>query len=142
MLTVHRTVTTTTPPDRTTAYLADFENATEWDAGTLSCARTRGDGRPGTVYRNVSRFAGREVALDYTVESLTDDGIVLVGRNRTTTSTDRITVRPHGAGSEVDYRAELSLSGPARFVQPVVGLLLERLGDRTAATLRQALDHL
>ena len=74
------------------AYLADFRNAPEWDSGTVRCDRISGDGGVGTIYHNVSTFAGREVELDYIVESVDHERFVIVGRNSTTTSRDTITV--------------------------------------------------
>ena len=68
MTTIERTVSTTAPPEKVFAYLLDFRHTTEWDAGTVSCERVSGDGGPGTVYRNVSEFAGNTVELEYTVE--------------------------------------------------------------------------
>jgi carbon monoxide dehydrogenase subunit G len=139
--TVERTIHTTTAPEVALPYLVDFRNATEWDAGTVSCERVSGDGGPGTVYKNVSTFAGNTVELEYTTEKVTEQEFVIVGRNKSTTSHDTITVRPDGTGSAVTYRADFEFSGPARFLGPIMTPLLERLGDRTAAQLKEALDR-
>lgn len=140
--TLQRSVTTTASPDVAFAYLADFANATEWDSGTVRCLRVSGNGGPGTVYRNVSRFAGRDVELDYTVATREQPTFVIIGRNETTVSHDTIVVRPQGEGSVIDYTAESTFLGPARFIAPLLRPLLERLGDDTAETLRTALDKL
>ncbi len=140
--TLHRTVTTTTPADRVFAYLADFRNAVEWDSGTVSCTRLSGEGGPGSVYRNVSRFAGREVSLDYTVLTRSAPVLVFEGRNATVLGRDTITITEHGEGARVDYLAEFTFSGVARWLGPLVQPLLERLGDQTAAQLTRALDAL
>ena len=142
MPTVQRTVTTTAPPTRVLPYLLDFENAPEWDAGTVTCTLRSGDGGPGTVWHNVSTFAGRTVDLDYTLESVTETGFVIVGRNETTTSRDTITVTPDGSGSSVDYRADFSFTGLGRWLWPVAMPLLSKLGNDTARTLKTALDRL
>jgi hypothetical protein len=142
MPTIQRTVTTAAAPHRVLPYLLDFENAPEWDSGTISCTRTSGDGGPGTVYRNVSRFAGRTVELDYTVESAGDAGFVIVGRNDSTTSRDSITVTAQGTGSSVDYRADFEFRGLGRWLWPLVLPLLHKLGSDTAHTLGRALDRL
>lgn len=143
MTTIERTVTTSTAPDTVFTYLVDFENATEWDSGTLSCVKVSGDGGVGTVYRNVSTFAGNQVSLEYTVEVVDQPEFVIVGRNETTTSRDTITVTPAGdGGSVVAYTAEFTFSGMVRFISPVLGPLLGRLGDRTAAQLKSTLDSL
>jgi uncharacterized protein YndB with AHSA1/START domain len=141
--TIERTVETPAPPERVFPYLVDFRNATEWDSGTASCERVSGDGGPGTVYRNVSKFAGNTVELDYTVAEVAQPVFVIVGRNDTTTSHDTITVRPAGGGgSEVTYRADFEFTGLARYAGPLMKPLLERLGDKTAAQLKGALDRL
>jgi uncharacterized protein YndB with AHSA1/START domain len=141
--TIERTVTTTTNPARVFAYLVDFRNAEQWDSGTTSCELVSGDGGPGTVYRNVSEFAGNTVELEYTTESVELPTFVIVGRNDTTTSHDTITVTPHGpVGSTVHYRAEFTFTGVARLAGPLMKPLLDRLGDRTAEQLKTTLDRL
>ena len=139
--TVEGTITTTAPPSDVLPYLADFRNATEWDAGTVSCERVSGDGGVGTTYKNVSKFAGNTVELEYTTEELGEDHVVIVGRNDAATSHDTITVRPHGTGSEVTYKAEFDFSGIVALVGPLMTPLLERLGDKTAAQLKDVLDR-
>lgn len=140
---LRRTVTTRTSPDRVFAYLADFAHAAEWDSGTVSCRRVSGDGGPGTVYRNVSRFMGREVTLDYTVEVREQPVFTIVGRNSTTTSRDTMVVNPDsGGGSRVEYVADFAFSGIVRWLAPLLVPALQRLGDHTARTLTAALDGL
>lgn len=139
--TVERTIRTSTSAEEAFPYLADFRNATEWDAGTVSCERVSGDGGPGTKYKNVSKFAGNTVELEYTTEEVSAPRFVIVGRNKTTTSHDTITVRPDGTGAEVTYRADFEFTGAARFLGPLMTPLLGRLGDRTAAQLKEALDR-
>lgn len=141
--TIERTVTTTTSPERVFAYLVDFRNAEQWDSGTKTCELVSGDGGPGTVYRNVSEFAGNTVELEYTTETVDLPTFVIIGSNDTTTSRDTITVTPHGpGGSTVNYRAEFTFTGVARLAGPLMKPLLDRLGDRTAEQLKTALDRL
>lgn len=143
MTTIERTVTTTTAPETVFPYLADFRNAAQWDSGTRSCELVSGEGGPGTVYRNVSEFAGNTVELEYTTQTVDLPTFVIVGRNATTTSLDTITVTPHGPhGSKVHYRAEFTFTGVARLAAPFMKPLLDRLGDRTAEQLKTTLDRL
>ena len=143
MTTIERTVATTASPERVFAYLLDFRNTTEWDSGTRSCELVSGDGGPGTAYRNVSHFAGNDVELVYTVESVDEPHtFVIAGRNDSTTSHDTITVTPTDGGSTVVYRADFTFTGLARYAAPLRKPLLDRLGDRTAAQLTSALDRL
>lgn len=143
MTTLERTVTTPAPPEKVFPYLVDFRNAEEWDSGTKSCELVSGDGGVGSVYHNVSTFAGNTVELDYTVEEIAEPRFVIVGRNDTTTSYDTITVQESAdGGSTVVYHAEFTFTGLARFAGPVMKPLLERLGDATADQLKVALDRL
>ena len=142
MPTLRRTISTTTPADRVFPYLADFTNATEWDSGTVACKRVSGDGGPGTVYRNVSRFMGRDVELEYTVEQAAPPVVELVGRQGGTTSRDTITITPSGDGTVVEYRADFEFSGPAKLLGPLIRIPLERLAAETERTLKEALDRL
>ena len=96
--TIERTVTTTAAPEKVFPYLVDFRDATD-NSGTESCERVSGDGGPGTVYKNVSKFAGNTVELEYTVDAVEQPRFVIVGRNDTTTSQDTITVTPREGGS-------------------------------------------
>lgn len=142
MKTLVRTVTTTAPPEKVFPYLVDFTNATEWDAGTVSCTRLSGDGGVGTRYRNVSKFAGREVELIYTTEKVAEPTFVIKGSNNTTTSEDIITVRPSGSGSEVTYTANFTFSGVGRVLEPFLGPFLNKLGDELVPSMKTALDRL
>jgi hypothetical protein len=74
---------------------------TPYNNGTVSCELLSGDASPGTIWHKVSKFAGRTVDLDYRLESVTETGFVIVGRNETT-SPDTTTVVPDGSGSSVD----------------------------------------
>lgn len=141
---VTRTVrTTAAPPERVLAYMLDFENAVEWDAGTVSCSRVSGDGGVGTRYSNVSEFAGRRFELEYTVEAVSDDGFLIVGRTGNVESYDTVTVRPWGeGGTELEYDARFTLSGPLGLVAGLLKPAFNRLADRTAADLQTALDGL
>lgn len=143
MTTVERTITTTASPEVVFPYLVDFRNATEWDAGTVSCERVSGDGGPGTVYKNVSKFMGNEVELEYTTDTVQEPRFVIIGRNDSTTSHDEITVLPaEGGGSTVVYHAEFTFSGLSKIAAPLLKPFLDKLGNDTAEQLKSALDRL
>lgn len=143
MTTTTRTFTVTPAPHTVLAYLKDFEHAEEWDPGTVSCTRIgEGPVEVGTQWRNVSKIAGNETELVYTLRDLTDEQLVLVGENEQATSTDTITVRPHGDGSEVTYRAELEMHGAAKLLTPVMKVVFEKLGNDTEEDMIRVLDRL
>ena len=143
MPSAHRSFTTTTPPDAVYAYLADFANATQWDPGTVECARIDGDGGVGTRYRNVSSFLGRTTELEYVAMELNAPSFVhFEGRNEQFTGHDRIRIEAAGAGSRVTYDADFAFKGAARFAAPLVSLYLPVLARKTVDQLRDTLDGL
>ena len=144
MITVTRMFTVDKPADVVVGYLADFGNAVDWDPGTQSCERQdSGPIQVGSTWRNVSRFLGRETVLEYRLEALQPRHITLVGSNKTTTSTDDITVRDAPPnGSEVTYRARIELRGLARLGEPIVNAAMRRVADATAAQLQRAVAAL
>jgi len=143
MTTTTRTFSVTPPPETVVDYLKDFANAEEWDPGTVSCTQIGNDPvGVGTRWNNVSKIAGNKTELVYTLEELTDDKIVLVGKNKQATSTDTITVRPDGNGSEITYTAELEMHGGAKLLTPVMKLVFEKLGNDTEDDMARVLNRL
>ena len=136
MTTTSRTFTVTPSPETVVEYLMDFAHAEEWDPGTETCMQiTDGPIEVGTTWLHVSTITGDRTELEYTLEELAPQRIVLVGRSEAATSTDTIEVSPHGTGSEIRYTAELEVQDPT-------GPLPERLGDDTEEDLVRVLDRL
>jgi len=143
MITVSRTFAVPAAPAAVLDYLKDFGNAVEWDPGTQSCTRTdSGPIEVGAQWHNVSKILGVTAELTYTLEKLEPDTIVLVGRNEKSTSTDTITVRPAGDGTELTYRAELEMHGLAKLATPVMKLEFEKLAGQTEKQLTEVLTGL
>ncbi len=143
MPTVARSFTVAAPPPRVVDYLKDFGNAEEWDPGTQKCTR-RGDGHigEGTSWHNVSKIFGVTAELTYTLEKLTESTLVFVGKNKSSTSTDTITVDPDDSGSRLTYRAELEMKGTAKILNPVMKLVFEKLASDTEKQLSTVLNQL
>lgn len=143
MPTVSRTFTVTPPPQTVIDYLKDFAHAAEWDAGTESCTQNgSGPVEVGTTWHNVSKIAGVTAELQYELIEVTDDTIVLIGRNDSSTSTDTITVTPAGAGSEVTYEAKLEMHGAAKLATPAMALIFEKLANDTEQQMTEVLNEL
>lgn len=143
MTTVTRTFSVQPAPQTVIDYLKDFTNAEEWDPGTESCTRNdSGEIKVGSTFHNVSKIAGVSTELTYTLETLTADTIKLVGKNETATSTDTITVRPDGSGSEITYEAVIEMKGAAKLAAPVVKLVFEKIGSDTEDDMTEALNRL
>jgi uncharacterized protein YndB with AHSA1/START domain len=143
MPSIRRTVIAATPLQTVFGYLADFANAEEWDAGTVSCRRLSGDGGVGTTYENVSSFRGRETTLTYTVVEYVDDQrLVLRGENKTVTAVDTMTFEAVGEGTRVTYNADFTFKGLAALLTPFVKGPLNKLGDDAEKSLGAALARL
>lgn len=143
MNSVSRTFSVKVPPQVVVPYLADFSHAVEWDPGTQSCDRIdAGPVAVGSSWANTSKIAGISTELTYTLEELSDDRVVLVGRNKTATSSEKIDVTPEGTGSRVTYTNETEFNGAAKLAAPLARLIFERLGNEVEKQLVQALDAL
>ena len=143
MSTVSRRFSVDAAPGAVVAYLADFTNAEQWDPGTVRCEREdEGAVRVGSTWHNTSKLAGITTELTYTLEQLTANRVVLVGRNDTATSTETIDVIPDGTGSRVTYTNELHFNGVAKLATPLAKLLFEKLGNDTERQLSDALNAL
>ena len=141
---LERTVTTDKPVERVFAYLSDFTTTTEWDPGTVRTTLTSGDGGVGTVYHNVSKFAGRETELDYTVvEHEENQRFALEGKNKTVTARDLMTFAstPTG-GTEVRYVADFDFGLLTPVLSVVMWPFFKKLGDEAEKGMTEALARL
>jgi hypothetical protein len=68
------------------------------------------------------------------------DRVVLVGEGSGVRSVDDIRFTESGAGTAVDYIADIELQGPLGLLQPLMGGPIRRLGQRAAAGMRRELD--
>lgn len=143
MTEISRTFTVDPAPQVVLDYLKDFSHAEEWDPGTESC--TRIDDGPvavGSTWHNTSKIAGMSTELVYELTELTGERVQFRGSNDTATTTDTITVVPHGDGSEITYVADIQMSGAAKIATPVVKLVFEKIGSDTEDDMIQVLNRL
>lgn len=126
--------------EKVRTYLADFANAVEWDPGTVRCTRV-GDGAvvSGAHWANVTKFLGRESEIDYRLEYLGPERILLIGENKTVTSIDDIAVRTVPGGTEITYLSDVTFRGAAKIADPLTIPLFQKLGNETAANLVRVL---
>jgi hypothetical protein len=146
VVTVQRTVVSDRPVEAVFAYLIDFENAVDWDAGTIACERVSGDGGVGTTYLTTSRFLGihgRDAQLTYRVNDVViDERIEVVGEHPSVSSAVRLEIMPRPAGAEVVYTATFAFKGGRRLAGPALRIPLRRLADDTERTLTDVLGRL
>jgi NAD(P)-dependent dehydrogenase (short-subunit alcohol dehydrogenase family) len=136
------TVVSTRPAGDAFDYVADFANAAEWDPGTASAVRLgAGAVGLGSEFRVDVRIGRRTTTMAYRiVEYDRPRKVVLLGESGSIRSVDSVTVAPAAdGGSVLDYEVELTLTGSAAAVTPILGLLAGRIGDRGLDGLRAAL---
>ena len=123
-------------------YVSRFDRAAEWDpgveAGEMLTPEPVG---VGSRFRLGARFLGRRIPLDYEiVEYARDERIVLRVENRSVRSVDTITFEDDDYGCVVVYDARLDAKGVGRVTDPLISIVLHRIGDRAAAGLSSRLS--
>lgn len=140
---LQRSVETRATPEAVFAYLSDFTNTNEWDPGTVRTVLVSGDGGVGTVYRNTSKFMGRETELTYEVVDHRPERLfALRGENSSVIANDTMEIEPVGFASKVTYTADFQFKGLGRFIAPLLKPALKKLGDEAEDGLRKALAKL
>ena len=136
------TVSSPKPADEVFDYLSDLSNFVEWDPGVVASEQVTGDGGGDSAAFDVTvKGFPSPLTLRYeTVEYDRPNTIRAVAESKQLVSDDRITVAAHGDSCTVTYDAELRLKGALRFADPILSLVFNRIGDRAAAGLREAVD--
>lgn len=143
MSTVSRTFNVEVPPEIVVPYLADFAHAEQWDPGTVRCVRIdEGPVAVGSSWHNTSKIASISTELTYKLEQLTDERIVLIGRNDSATSTETIEIARNGTGSRVTYTNEVQFNGAAKLAAPLAKVVFEKLGKDTERQMVETLNAL
>ena len=94
---------------------------------------------PGSAF-DVTVRGPRPTTLRYRiVEFDPPETVVLEARSELLWSLDRITVTATKSGSIVAYEAQLELTGALRFLNPLMGPVFHRIGNRAANGLEIAL---
>lgn len=126
------------------AMVAEFENIDQWDPGVVrSVKRSPGDPGVGTVYDLELSYRGRSLEMAYTVTDYTpNDRIVLEGAGGVVKAVDVISFADDGDGTMVTYEAELTLTGLAKLLQPLMKGRLNAVGEAAGAGLRRWLSEL
>lgn len=123
--------------DKAFAYMSDLSNFDEWDPGTKRAELV--SGTPGTVGATYDLTVGF-TRLRYRTEEVGDQHVRAVADSSFLRSIDTITVEADGDGCRVTYDARLEPKGIARFAEPLIGLVFQRMGDKGARGLATKLD--
>jgi AcrR family transcriptional regulator len=128
-------------PETAFAFMADLRNFALWDPGVRDVRMDAGEAPgPGAAFDVAVRVPLGTMTLRYEVITWEPPGrLVVRAETSSLTSLDEILVEPTPDGAMVTYDAVLRSRGVLRFANPVLGVVLGRIGDRAAAGLRRVL---
>lgn len=123
-------------------YLADFANAAEWDPGVASSERIgAGPVSVGTRYKLGIVRGEKIVPMEYVVTDFErPTRVVLEGTGSNVHAIDTIRFEPDGAGSIVDYTADINMTGLFRLAQPFLGGTFRRIAADATNGIRRTLE--
>jgi carbon monoxide dehydrogenase subunit G len=129
-------------PDAAFTYVADFANSMHWDPGVATSERINdGPVGVGARYRLGVRLGGRVAPMEYRISAFEPPHrVVLVGEGSGVSAVDEIRFSPAGAGTRIDYGADIRLGGALRLVQPFLGRAFAKLGRDALTGMQRALD--
>lgn len=136
------TIETPRPRENVFEDLVDLSRAAEWDPGISSGERLdTGPVRVGSRFRIVANYAGKPTELVYEVTRIDPDrSVTYVAQTGTLRSEDTMTFADgSNGGAKVTYDADLTLRGPLKLADPVLGLAFGRAGDKARDGLRARL---
>lgn len=135
-------VRTPLDPAAAFSYMADLNNFELWDPGVVDVEQVEGTSPViGAEYDVTVQAVPKPLTLRYRIITFDPDHVVVARAESTLlTSLDRITVDSDDDGTTVTYDAELTLSGPLALADPLLGIAFQRIGDRAAAGLIEALN--
>ncbi len=144
MVQVARTFTVDRDRAKVVEYMRDFTNATQWDPGSLDNVQTSdGPVALGTVWHNTSKLVGVTTELDYTLVRDDADRLRFEGTNKTAVTSDDLTFTDaQGGGTEIVYRANVSLNGAAKVVEPIMWLVFQQIAGKTVKQITEVVEKL
>ncbi|MEI7560789.1 MAG: SRPBCC family protein [Actinomycetes bacterium] len=130
------------PAEEVFRRVSDFSTTQDWDPGVVEGECLTGKSIDiGSRFRIVALFKGRKSELVYEITEFEPGRRVLLrGQNATVVSVDEITVEPHGEGSRLTYSADLTLKGPLRLLDPILGLAFDGIAKKALAGLSSYLS--
>ena len=124
-------------------YLADFSRTAEWDPGVSSAWPQTADApQLGSKFVVNISVLGAEVELEFEItEYERPYYLVMTGGNSIIRSIDKVSFTPQGQGTRVTYEARVDLVGVSQLADPLLGLLLQRVGQVAIRGLRERLNE-
>ncbi|MBT8057987.1 MAG: SDR family NAD(P)-dependent oxidoreductase [Gammaproteobacteria bacterium] len=140
---LHEVIEVPAPLEQAFRYTADFANIEQWDPGVTESQKiSTGPLGPGSRFRVVVKAGLSRTAMEYVIKEFEPPHrIVLEGEGGSVHAVDEIRFTATGAGTRIDYTADISLGGLAGLAEPFMGAVLERVGRQALAGLQRALSE-
>lgn len=124
-------------------YTADFSNIARWDPGVVSSHKiTPGPIGEGTEFDLEVRFGRGTVPMIYRITDFEPETrVVLVGEGEELHAVDEIRFDTQDNMTRIDYTADLTFHNYMRFLTPVIGPALRKVGERALDGLSEALSQ-
>lgn len=138
-------VQTDLPLEDAFAFIADFANASRWDPGVASAERVDGEGpaRMGAHYQLGIRMGGDVRPMEYRiVEFEPARRVVLRGHGSGVLAVDDIRFGVRDGRTQIDYVADIRLTGLRRLVAPFAGGAFARIARDARNGMQRTLDEL
>ena len=141
---ITETVETTLHVEAAFDYVANFENAEDWDPGVIAARKmTDGDAAVGTEYDLDIQYGSSPISMTYRITEWDPPRqVVLEGDGSRSHAIDRISFLPTADGTSIEYRADIRLKGFYRFAEPFLGKLFRRVGDGAREGMNSRLREL
>jgi carbon monoxide dehydrogenase subunit G len=139
-------IVTSLPIDQAFDFVADFANSSLWDPGVATSARAEGHGSDplgvGTPFKLGVRMRGRIAPMDYRITTYDRPSrVILVGSGSGVSARDSIGFEAAGAGTRIDYVADIRLGGWMRLAEPFAGGAFRKLANAALDGMQRALDE-
>ena len=124
-------------------YTADFSNIENWDPGVAASTK-RGD-EPvgiGSEFDLDVVFGRSRIPMTYTITEFDPPHrVVFVGKGEKLDAVDTITFSTVAEGTRIDYEASLTFHNFVRFIEPLLGSVFKRVGEKAVSGLGSALQR-
>jgi len=142
MTRLHEIITVPRPIDEVFRYTSNFANIEQWDPGVSASEKiTAGPVREGSEFRVVVKSGPSSTPMNYRVQTFDPPNlVVLEGQGGSVHAIDEIRFTATSGGTQIEYTADITLSGLAGVFQPLMGGILETVGKKALAGLEKALS--
>lgn len=127
----------------TFAFVSDLRNAPTWDPQTIQAYKiSEAPIGAGTRFCLVGNVLGFTMELPYEIQLYNaPHELVVAGETALLRYSDRITLVPHGLACRLTYDARLDLKGAFRFVNPLLPIVFQRIGDAATKRMGEAVER-